>query len=114
MRNDCRHYESRSYTSGEIVRKCRLDLAPEAPWRCPDDCPAFEKRRMDVGWQYGSLTDAVRPPEPEPTGADVAALLDQAEDIVNSAAPDILAEFDSQGKKRRVFKRGKKKNKKKR
>ena len=25
---------------------------------------------------------------------DVAALLDQAEDIVNSAAPDILAEFE--------------------
>jgi hypothetical protein len=109
MRNDCRHYESRSYPSGEIVRKCRLDLAPEAPWRCPDDCPAFEKRRMDVGWQYGSLTEAVRAPEPEPTGSDVAALLDQAEDIVNSAAPDILAEFDKKGKKRRVFKRNKKK-----
>ena len=109
MRSDCRHYESRSYASGEIVRKCRLDLAPEAPWRCPDDCPMFEKRRIDVGWQYGSLTDAVRAPEPEPTGDEVAALLDQAEDIVNSAAPDILAEFDKKSKKRKVFRRNKKK-----
>lgn len=109
MRTDCRHYESRSYRSGEVVRKCRLDLAPEAPWRCPDDCPAFEKRRMDVGWQYGSLSAAVRPTEAEPDGADVAALLDQAEEIVNTAAPDILAEYEKKAKKRRVFKRGKKK-----
>ena len=109
MRSDCRHYESRSYSTGEIVRKCRIDLAPEAPWRCPDDCPMFEKRRIDVGWQYGSLTDAVRAPEPEPTGDEVAALLDQAEDIVNSAAPDILAEFDKKSKKRKVFRRNKKK-----
>ena len=107
MRSDCRHYESRSYSSGEIVRKCRLDLAPEAPWRCPDDCPMFEKRRIDVGWQYGSLTDAVRAPEPEPTGDEVAALLDQAEDIVNSAAPDLRAEFDKKSKKRKVFRRNK-------
>ena len=33
-------------------------------------------------------------PEPEPEGDDVAALLDAAEEIVNSAAPDILSEFD--------------------
>ena len=113
MRSDCRHYESRSYGSGEIVRKCRLDLAPEAPWRCPDDCPAFDKRRMDVGWQYGSLTEAVRAPDPEPTGADVAALLDQAEDIVNSAAPDVLAEFEARRTKSRgLFRRGKGKKKK--
>ena len=113
MRSDCRHYESRSYATGEIVRKCRLDLAPEAPWRCPDDCPAFEKRRMDVGWQYGSLTDAVRAPEPEPTGDEVAALLDQAEDIVNSAAPDVLADFQAQQQKGRRFGRKKNRNKKK-
>lgn len=98
MRTDCRHYESRTYKTGEIVRKCRLDLAPEAPWRCPEDCPSFEPRRFDVGWQYGSLSKQGTP-EPEPEGADVAALLDEAEDIVNSAAPEIFAEFDKkQGK----------------
>jgi hypothetical protein len=113
MRSDCRHYESRSYRSGEIVRKCRLDLAPEAPWRCPDDCPAYEKRRMDVGWQYGSLSEVAKAPEPEPTGEDVAALLDQAEEIVNQAAPDVLAEFDRKQNRRGLFRRGKKKKRKK-
>jgi hypothetical protein len=113
MRSDCRHYESRSYRSGEIVRKCRLDLAPEAPWRCPDDCPAYEKRRMDVGWQYGSLSEFSKAPEPEPTGQDVADLLDQAEEIVNQAAPDIIAEFDKKRNRRGLFKRGKKKKRKK-
>jgi hypothetical protein len=106
MRTDCRHYESRTYTSGEVVRKCRLDLAPEAPWRCPDDCPMYELRRIDVGWNYGTLRSANETPEPEPEGESVAALLDAAEDIINSAAPDIVAEFDK--KKRRRLRRKKK------
>jgi hypothetical protein len=55
MRVDCRNYESRTYANGEVVRKCRIDLAPEAPWRCPDDCPGFSRRMMDAGWQVGSL-----------------------------------------------------------
>ena len=55
MRQDCRHYESRTYAKGEMVRKCRLDLAPEAPWRCPDDCPSFNRRMFDAGWQVGSI-----------------------------------------------------------
>ena len=117
MRTDCRHYESRTYPGGETVQKCRLDLAPEAPWRCPDDCPAFEKRRWDAGWQYGSFGATSKRTEarPEPQGEDVAALLDEAEDIVNMAAPDVLSEFDKKGRKKRLFGRRKKnKNKKKR
>jgi hypothetical protein len=109
MRSDCRHYESRTYKTGEIVRKCRLDLAPEAPWRCPDDCPGFEQRRFDAGWQYGSLAGS-RQPDPEPEGADISRLLDEAEDIVNAAAPDILAEFE----KKRFFGGRRKKGKGKR
>jgi hypothetical protein len=96
MRSDCRHYESRTYGTGEVVRKCRLDLAPDAPWQCPDDCAAYELRRIDVGWQYGSLTSAVSEPKdrpPTPDDTSVAALLDEAEDIVNAAAPDIVREF---------------------
>jgi hypothetical protein len=94
MRSDCRHYESRTYAGGEVVRKCRLDLAPEAPWRCPDECPRYEVRRMDVGWNYGSLKRAGDSPGAEPAG-DVGALLDEAESIVNAAAPEILAEFET-------------------
>ena len=35
MRQDCKHYESRTYPNGETVRKCDLDLAPEAQVGCP-------------------------------------------------------------------------------
>jgi hypothetical protein len=37
MREGCRQFESRTYANGETVRKCNLDLAPDAPWRCPDN-----------------------------------------------------------------------------
>ncbi|HZJ26858.1 MAG TPA: hypothetical protein VFF40_07590 [Acidimicrobiia bacterium] len=113
MRTQCRHYESRTYPSGEIVQKCRLDVAPEAPWRCPEDCSFFELRRFDAGWNHGSLGKPARRPEPEPVGEDVAALLDSAEDIVNAAAPEVLAEIEAQDDKRGFLRRGKKKNKKK-
>jgi hypothetical protein len=52
----------------------------------------------------------VRAPEAEPEGEDVAALLDEAEDIVNTAAPEIIAEVDQRQSKRR-FRRKKKKKK---
>ena len=107
MRVDCKFYESRTYSSGEVVRKCRIDLAPEAPWRCPDDCVGYERRMIDAGWQVGSLEKGYDVPEAEPEGEDVAALLDEAEQIVNAAAPDILSEFST--KKRRFGKRKKRK-----
>src|SRR6185312_6684201 len=94
MRVECKNYESRTYPNGETVRKCDLDLAPEAPWRCPDDCPKFERRLADVNWQYGTL---VTPPTPnEPQGEGIAELLDSAEDIINAAAPDILGEVETE------------------
>ena len=94
MREECKHFESRTYAGGETVRKCDLDLAPEAPWRCPDDCPRYERRLVDVDWSHGTLVSPPTPPEPE--GEDIAELLDSAEDIVNAAGPQILAELDEQ------------------
>jgi hypothetical protein len=111
MRTDCKHYESRTYASGDAVRKCTLDLAPEAPWRCPADCPKYERRMIDAGWQYGSMAKGIEPapPEPEvPIDADVAALLDQAEDIVNAAGLDLLAEQERKAK-RKLFRKKRKK-----
>ena len=110
MRTDCKHYESRTYASGEAVRKCLLDLAPEAPWNCPADCPAYERRKIDAGWTYGSLASSQEPAPPEPEvamTADVAALLDEAEDIVNAAGVDLLAEQQRKAGKRRFRKRKK-------
>ncbi len=108
MRTNCRHYESRSYAGGETVRKCRLDLAPDAPWKCPEDCVAFEKRMMDVGWAYGSLTSGVSAPPQAPQSEDAAALLDEAESIVNAAMSEVAAEMQAAEAKRRKRRRKKK------
>ena len=98
MRQDCKNFESRTYPNGETVRKCNLDLAPEAPWRCPDNCPAFERRLADVNWSHGTLVTPPTPPEPPGVGQgdDVARLLDEAEEIINSAGPQILAEVEAE------------------
>lgn len=98
MRQDCKFFESRTYGNGETVRKCDLDLAPEAPWRCPDPCPAFQRRLADVNWSHGTLVTPPTPDEPPGLGRDdsIAALLDEAEDIVNSAVPKVRAEVDAQ------------------
>ena len=98
MRENCKYYESRSYPSGETVRKCDLDLAPEAPWRCPEDCPKFTPRLADINWKHGSLVTPPTPEAPEGVGEDpsIAALLDEAEDIVNAAGPRIRSEVDAE------------------
>ena len=100
MRAECKHFESRTYANGETVRKCDLDLAPEAPWRCPENCPAFKPRMADIGWSYGSLQGDLGPSSPRGYDETAAALLDEAEDIVNAVGPEILAEFRKQEERR--------------
>lgn len=102
MRQDCKYFESRSYPNGDTVRKCDLDLAPEAPWRCPDDCPKYTRRMADVNWRHGSLVTPATPEEPESLGEDdsIAALLDAAEDIINEAAPSAIADLEAERQKR--------------
>lgn len=96
MRQDCKHFQSRTYPSGDTMRKCALDLAPEAPWNCPADCSSFERRMADVNWRHGTLVTPPTPDAPASIGEDesVAALLDEAEDIINAAVPDARAEVD--------------------
>ena len=102
MRQDCKYFESRSYPNGDTVRKCDLDLAPEAPWRCPDDCAKYTRRLADVNWSFGSLVTPETPAEPESLGEDdsIAALLDAAEDIINDAVPGTLADLEEERAKR--------------
>ena len=95
MREECKQYQSRTYASGEVARFCVLDLAPEAPWRCPEDCAHYEPRRADVGWTHGSLIEppvGAEPLAPEESGADVARLLDEAEGVVNAVVPEARLE----------------------
>ena len=76
------------------MRKCALDLAPEAPWQCPADCTGYEPRRADVNWRHGSLVTPPTPAAPDSVGADssVGALLDEAERIVNLVGSEVQAE----------------------
>jgi hypothetical protein len=110
MREECKHFESRTYATGDTVRKCDLDLAPEAPWRCPDGCARYERRLVDVDWRHGSLVTPPTPAAPSSVGDDdsIGRLLDEAEDIVNAAGPDILAELDADQNRsfwKRLFRR---------
>ena len=96
MRQECKNFESRTYPNGDTVRKCNLDLAPDAPWRCPDDCSGYD-RRPDVGWSYGSLVTPRTPDEPP--GLDdgsAAAILDQAEDIINAVGAQMMADVEAE------------------
>jgi hypothetical protein len=95
MREDCRHFQSRTYDTGEVARFCVLNLAPEAPWRCPDDCSKYQRDIIDGSFVIGSLT---RPPvedEPDEPAEDVSAILDEANAIVTAAGPEILAEVEA-------------------
>lgn len=111
MRQDCKHFESRTYANGETVRKCNLDLAPEAPWRCPEDCPKFARRLADVNWSHRTLVTPPTPDEPPGLGGEaVTRLLDEAEDIINAAVPSALIEVErerarSGGRLKRLFRR---------
>jgi len=96
MREDCRHFQSRTYDTGEVARFCVLNLAPEAPWRCPDDCASYQRDIIDSTFVTGSLT---RPPveeEPEEPAEEIGALLDEADAIVTAVGPEILAEVEAQ------------------
>jgi hypothetical protein len=94
MREDCRHFQSRTYDDGEVARLCVLNLAPEAPWRCPDNCPKYQRDIIDGTFVTGSL---VRPPveaEPDDSPQEIEGVLDEADAIVNEVGPDILAEIE--------------------
>ncbi len=114
MRQDCKYYETRTYANGETVRKCDLDLAPEAPWRCPADCPKYTKRLADVNWSHGRLVTPPTPDEPldalDRNDGSVAAVLDEAENYLNSIGAQVLADLEAEqskggGRLKRIFRR---------
>jgi len=117
MRTECKNFESRTYPNGDTVRKCNLDLAPDAPWRCPETCAGYERRLADQAWTHGSLVVPPTPPEPVSVeDGTAAALLDEAEDILNAAGDRVMAEVSeeqlaaerkSRGLRRFLFRRRK-------
>ena len=97
MREDCVHYESRTYDDdGEVACFCTLDLAPEAPWRCPEHCPKYERLLMiGADFEKGSLSHTPEvEDEPDESPDDIAAVLADAEHIVEDAEPEVIADLD--------------------
>jgi len=94
MRENCRHYESREYDDGEVARFCILDLAPEAPWRCPENCPKFEVSANDGSFETGSLESTIVEAEPDDDPGEIAEVLADAEGIVNAAEAEVIADLD--------------------
>lgn len=108
MRIECKHYESRTYPNGDAVRKCNVDNAPDAPWRCPEPCDKFERRLADVAWVHGSAVPPPTPPEvPGLDDGSAAAVLDAAEEIVNAIGFSILEDLEKEKTKRRWWRRKK-------
>lgn len=109
MREDCRHFQSRTYSDGETARFCVLDLAPEAPWRCPENCSRYERDMIDSSFVVGSLN---RPPveeEPDESPKDIAELLQAADTIVTAAGPEIVKQVEAERSGKRwwqIWKRG--------
>ncbi len=97
MRQECKHFESRTYANGDTVRKCNLDLAPDAPWRCPVDCPRYERRLAAVAWTQGALVTPPTPAEPASVAdGTAAALLDEAEEHLLSVGDRVRAEVEAE------------------
>jgi hypothetical protein len=101
MREDCRHFQSRTYNTGEVARFCSLNLAPEAPWRCPEDCSRYQRDIIDSTFVVGSLVRPSVESEPDLPPGEIASILDQADAVVTAAGPEILAEVEAQRRQRR-------------
>jgi len=52
VREDCRHYSTRTTPTGEVVQRCRVGMASSTPFACPEDCLFVESRSItDAGWK---------------------------------------------------------------
>lgn len=92
MREECKHFQSRTYRSGDVARFCVLGNAPDQPFSCPADCLTYERRFADVGWQHGSLVTPPTPATPSSNAQDREDVLAAAQEIVGAVAPELFAE----------------------
>lgn len=95
MRTDCRHYSRRTGAGGEVTEACGVGAAPDAPLRCPVDCPQFERRKLStVAFEYGSLTDARTGPAdvsgPGDVDAGDEALFAELRGVLDGVADDAV------------------------
>ena len=96
MREGCKHFQSRSYDTGEVVRFCELDLAPEAPWRCPDDCASFAPATGGRGMAAREPGRASRRGRARSRRPRRRAAARGGADIVDAVVPETLAEVEKE------------------
>lgn len=66
VREDCRHYSTRTTGAGDVVQRCRVDMAEAAPFACPEHCLFFESRSItDAGWKRFDAPDTGEDDPPE-------------------------------------------------
>jgi hypothetical protein len=54
VRDDCRHYSTRTTPSGDLLQRCRLAVNEDMPFACPEGCLFFEPRPFRAsGWTGG-------------------------------------------------------------
>lgn len=59
VRDDCRHYATRTTATGEVMQRCRLGANEDMPFACPTDCLFFEPRSITgSGWTRESGDDS--------------------------------------------------------
>jgi hypothetical protein len=81
-----------------------LGLAPEAPWRCPENCPSYERSVIDPSFETAELARPLVEDEPAGTVDDIEAVLADAEAIVEEAEPEAIRsveDTDAKSRKRR-------------
>ena len=100
MREDCRHFASRMCDDGEAARFCVLDLAPEAPWRCPEHCASYAPTVIDGTFVQGTLVRPEVEAEPDEDPDAIGDLLDDAERIIDEAEPDVLRQLGEEQRDR--------------
>ena len=70
----------------------------------PADCASFTRRLADVNWSHGTLVTPPTPDEPldalDRGDGSVAAVLDEAEDFLNSIGAQVVAEVAAEKAKR--------------
>lgn len=96
MREDCKFFQRRLSPAGDTVSFCALDLAPEAPWRCPEECRRYEKVLGGREAPRDAQGDEAQ------LAAGAAGVLGSAEEIIGRLAPELEAEEQRQEKARRV------------
>jgi hypothetical protein len=96
MREECKHFQSRTYANGETARFCVLGAAPDQPFSCPESCVMYERRFADVGWTHGSLVSPPTPTVPDSTAGSREDVLAAASEIVGAVAPRLFEERRAQ------------------